>query len=201
MEQITKRIISMYTEATPNPENLKFVLNRMLYARNSVDFQNRDEAMGFSPLAEKLFDFPFVKGGFISNNFITLGKKQDSDCNEIIPEVKSSLREYLAADNPVLNEDLLKEKRDVEASQIINSASDQEIIEKIKDLLAKYIQPAVEMDGGAIEFKSYQDGIVTVGMKGACSGCPSSTLTLKSGIEGMMKRMIPEVREVLSEAV
>ena len=115
MEQITKRIISMYTEATPNPENLKFVLNRMLYARNSVDFQNRDEAMGFSPLAEKLFDFPFVKGVFISNNFITLGKKQDSDWNEIIPEVKSFLREYLAGDNPVLNEDLLKEKRDVEA--------------------------------------------------------------------------------------
>jgi len=191
----------MYTEATPNPENLKFVMNRMLFARNSADFQQREEALGVSPLAEKIFDFPYVKGVFISNNFITLAKKADKDWNEIIPEIKIFLKEYLAAELPIINESLLQEKRQVSEAQNPVSADDKEIIEKIKDLLAKYIQPAVEMDGGSIVFKSYDKGVLTVGMHGACSGCPSSTLTLKSGIEGMMKRMIPEVMEVVSEAV
>ncbi|MBK7691464.1 MAG: NifU family protein [Bacteroidetes bacterium] len=188
-------IVSIYTEMTPNPETMKFVANKLLYPSKSIDFENEEAAFP-SPLAKELFGFPFVKGVFIASNFITLTKTVETDWNDVIPSVREFLKEYLEEGKAIINED---EIIALKASNTIAS-DDTDIVKKIKELLENYVKPAVEMDGGAISFKSYQNGIVSLVLKGSCSGCPSSMVTLKSGIEGMMKRMIPEVQEVVAEA-
>lgn len=188
-------VVSIYTEMTPNPETLKFVANKLLYPGKSIDFQNEKEA-GPSLLARELFGFPFIKGVFIASNFITLTKTADTDWNEIIPSLRDFLKEYLIEGKEIVNEDLVPKQED---SNIILE-NDSDVVKRIKELLENYVKPAVEMDGGAIAFKKFEDGLVTLILKGSCSGCPSSTITLKAGIEGMMKRMIPEVKEVIAEA-
>ena len=203
MSEIKDRIVSIYTEQTPNPENIKFVINKMLYSHNSIDFPGAESVQGQSPFADALFELESVRTIFIANNFVTIGKASDKEWIEIIPEIKEFIKEYLKEGKEVLSlekisERALAEEKDIEEN---SSGDDAEMIVKIKELLQKYVQPAVEMDGGAIVFKSYDEGIVTLGMQGACSGCPSSTITLKAGIEGMMKRMIPEVKEVVAEAM
>ena len=187
-------IVSIYTEMTPNPETMKFVANKLLYPSKSIDFENEEAAFP-SPLAKELFGFPFVKGVFIASNFITLTKTSETDWNDVIPSIREFLKEYLEEGKAIINEDeiVLKTTNTI-------SSDDTDIVKKIKELLENYVKPAVEMDGGAISFKSYQNGIVSLVLKGSCSGCPSSMVTLKSGIEGMMKRMIPEVKEVVAEA-
>lgn len=187
-------MVSIYTEMTPNPETLKFVANKLLYPGKSIDFQSEDLA-GPSPLAKELFGFPFIRGVFIASNFITLSKTQDTDWNDVTPSIREFLKEYLEEGKPIINED------EIIAQQPASSSDDTDVVKKIKELLENYVKPAVEMDGGAISFKNYANGIVTLALQGSCSGCPSSMITLKSGIEGMMKRMIPEVKEVVAEAV
>ena len=189
-------IVSIYTEMTPNPETMKFVANKLLYPSKSIDFQSEDEASP-SPLAKQLFGFPFIKGVFIASNFITLTKTNETDWNDVIPSIREFLKEYLEEGKAIINEDELVKK---EENNTI-SADDSDVVKRIKELLENYVKPAVEMDGGAIAFKSYDKGIVALSLQGSCSGCPSSMITLKSGIEGMMKRMIPEVKEVVAEAV
>lgn len=187
-------MVSIYTEMTPNPETLKFVANKLLYPGKSIDFQSEDLA-GPSPLAKELFGFPFIRGVFIASNFITLSKTPDTDWNDVTPSIREFLKEYLEEGKPIINED------EIVAQQPAASGDDTDVVKKIKELLENYVKPAVEMDGGAISFKNYANGIVTLALQGSCSGCPSSMITLKSGIEGMMKRMIPEVKEVVAEAV
>ena len=202
MSEIKDRIVSIYTEQTPNPENIKFVINKMLYSHNSIDFPDAESVQGQSPFADALFELESVRTVFIANNFVTIGKTSDKEWIEIIPEIKEFIKTYLKEGKEVLSLDKIAEKTIAEEKDIQeNAGDDAEMIVKIKELLQKYVQPAVEMDGGAIVFKSYNEGIVTLGMQGACSGCPSSTITLKAGIEGMMKRMIPEVKEVVAEAM
>ncbi len=188
-------IVSIYTEMTPNPETMKFVANKLLYPSKSIDFQDETSAAP-SPLAKELFGFPFVKGVFIASNFITLTKTMDTDWNDIIPSIREFLKEYMEEGKTIINEDEIVQQV---ASNTTN-ANDSEIVTRIKELLENYVKPAVEMDGGAISFKSYNNGTVSLILQGSCSGCPSSMITLKSGIEGMMKRMIPEVKEVVAEA-
>lgn len=191
-------IVSIYTEMTPNPETMKFVANRLLYPGKSIDFADVSLA-GPSPLAKELFNFPFIKGVFIASNFITLTKTADTeDWQEVIPTIKQFLKEYLEAGGMVVNEEEVLQMKQ-EASNAV-SADDDDVVKRVKELLENYVKPAVEMDGGAIQFKSYNDGVVNLMLQGSCSGCPSSMITLKSGIEGMMKRMIPEVKEVVAEA-
>ena len=187
-------MVSIYTEMTPNPETLKFVANKLLYPGKSIDFQSEDLA-GPSPLAKELFGFPFIRGVFIASNFITLSKTPDTDWNDVTPSIREFLKEYLEEGKQIINED------EIIAQQPASSSDDTDVVKKIKELLENYVKPAVEMDGGAISFKNYANGIVTLALQGSCSGCPSSMITLKSGIEGMMKRMIPEVKEVVAEAV
>lgn len=191
-------VISIYTEMTPNPETMKFVANKLLYPGKSIDFQDESQA-GPSPLAKELFSFPFIKGVFIASNFITLTKTADTeDWQDVIPSVKQFLKDYLENGGTVINEEeAAKLKQD--AGNIILS-DDTDVVKRIKELLDNYVRPAVEMDGGAIQFKNYDDGVVSLMLQGSCSGCPSSMVTLKAGIEGMMKRMIPEVKEVVAEA-
>src|SRR5688500_2355603 len=189
-------IISIYTEMTPNPETMKFVANKLLYPGKSIDFPDAESAKP-SPLAIELFGFPFIKAVFIASNFVTLTKTAEAEWNDLIPSVRQFLKEYLEEGKPVINEEeITVTKQD---GNIIH-ADDDDVVKRIKELLDNYVRPAVEMDGGAIQFKSYDDGVVNLMMQGSCSGCPSSMITLKAGIEGMMKRMIPEVKEVVAES-
>lgn len=190
-------IISIYTEMTPNPETMKFVANKLLYPGKSIDFPDEASAKP-SPLAIELFSFPFIKGVFIMANFITLTKTSETDWNDIIPTVKAFLKEYLEDSRPVINEDEVVITKSAASNEV--SADDTDVVKRIKELLENYVKPAVEMDGGAIQFKDYENGTVKLMLQGSCSGCPSSMITLKAGIEGMMKRMIPEVKEVVAEA-
>jgi Fe-S cluster biogenesis protein NfuA len=180
---------------TPNPETMKFVANKLLYPGKSIDFPDEASAAP-SPLAKELFAFPFIRGVFIASNFVTLTKTPDTQWEEVIPSVREFLKQYLEEGKVVLHEDQVVKK---EESNTINE-DDTDVVKRIKELLENYVKPAVEMDGGAISFKGYNDGVVKLMMQGSCSGCPSSMITLKAGIEGMMKRMIPEVKEVVAEA-
>lgn len=191
-------VISIYTEMTPNPETMKFVANKLLYPGKSIDFQDETSASA-SPLAMQLFTFPFIKSIFIASNFVTLTKTADTeDWQDVIPSIKQFLREYLEEGKPIVNEEELAARKTESSNEV--SADDGDVVKRIKELLENYVKPAVEMDGGAIQFKSYEDGKVNLMLQGSCSGCPSSMITLKAGIEGMMKRMIPEVKEVVAEA-
>lgn len=191
-------IVSIYTEMTPNPETMKFVANKLLYPGKSVDFQDEESAKA-SPLAKQLFAFPFIKAVFIASNFVTLTKTDDTeDWQDIIPSIKQFLKEYLEEGNEIVNEEQLASQKPASTNEV--HADDADVVKRIKELLENYVKPAVEMDGGAIQFISYENGVVNLMMQGSCSGCPSSMITLKAGIEGMMKRMIPEVTEVVAEA-
>ena len=188
-------IVSIYTEMTPNPETMKFVANKLLYPGKSIDFPDETSA-GPSPLARALFAFPFVRSVFIASNFVTLTKTPDAQWDDVIPSLRDFLKNYLEEGGLVVNEDEVPVKADANTV----SEGDSDVVKRIKELLENYVKPAVEMDGGAIGFRGYDDGVVKLMMQGSCSGCPSSMITLKAGIEGMMKRMIPEVKEVVAEA-
>jgi NFU1 iron-sulfur cluster scaffold homolog, mitochondrial len=188
-------IVSIYTEMTPNPETMKFVANKLLYPGKSIDFQDESSAAP-SPLAKELFAFPFIRSVFIASNFITLTKTNETQWDDVIPTIREFLKEYLESEKVIINESEIVTKP---VDNTIN-ADDTDVVVRIKELLENYVKPAVEMDGGAISFRGYNDGVVSLMLQGSCSGCPSSMITLKSGIEGMMKRMIPEVKEVVAEA-
>jgi len=199
MESV-KSPVMLYTEQTPNPETLKFVTNKMLY-RGTADFREEAMAKQWSPLASELFNFPYVKGVYICNNFVTVTKEFNFMWEDIMLPLKEFIKTYVSEDKGIILEGFEEAMAalDAEANASIYSGEEGELVKKIKELIDTYVKPAVEMDGGNIEFKSFHEGIVTVVLQGACSGCPSSTVTLKSGIEGMLKRMVPEVREVVSE--
>ncbi|WP_237559475.1 MULTISPECIES: NifU family protein [Edaphocola] len=188
-------IVSIYTEMTPNPETMKFVANKLLYPGRSIDFPEEKDAKP-SPLAQELFSFPFVRGVFIASNFVTLTKTPETEWTEVIPTIRQFLKTYLEEGKEVIIEELIPEKQN---DGNVISGDDTDVVKRIKEMLENYVKPAVEMDGGAISFIGYDDGIVKLALQGSCSGCPSSMITLKSGIEGMMKRMIPEVKEVIAE--
>ncbi len=199
MDNVVKtgnNIVSIYSEMTPNPDTLKFVANKLLFPQDSVEFSNEESAKDLSPLAIELFGFPFVKGVFIASNFITLTKDQETEWNDVMGTIRDFLKDYLESGKDIIDIEKLEAERKERASTEVDEG---EIVPKIKEILENYVKPAVEMDGGAIQFKSFEDGVVTLVLQGACSGCPSSTITLKAGIEGMMKRLIPEVREVVAE--
>jgi len=191
-------VISIYTEMTPNPETMKFVANKLLYPGKSIDLPDIESAK-VSPLATELFGFPFIKAVFIASNFVTLTKTPDTeDWHDVIPSVKQFLKDYLENGGPIVNEDEVAQMKQDTGNIILSN--DTDVVKRIKELLDNYVRPAVEMDGGAIQFRSYDNGVVNLMLQGSCSGCPSSMVTLKAGIEGMMKRMIPEVKEVVAES-
>jgi Fe-S cluster biogenesis protein NfuA len=191
METENKKVVNIYTESNPNPNSLKFVAEFILMPEGSIDYPNAQSAEN-CPLALDLFRFNFVKRVFITSNFVTVTKAEDIDWVEIAPMIKALVKAYLEEGKPLF-------KQEVKIDTI--SSDDPEIVQKIKVLLDEYIRPAVESDGGAINFKSFENGVVKVTLQGSCSGCPSSTVTLKAGIENLFKRMIPEVTEVVAEGV
>ena len=196
-----KTPISLYAEATPNPNVMKFTANKMLVDKHIYEFNNRAEAVD-SPLAIELFGFSFVDSVFISNNFVSVSKKANSiDWSDIVMEMREFIRDYLVDGGVVIKENA-RAKDDIDIVQHKKELNIEfnQIEQKIADLLDEYVRPAVEQDGGFISLKKYEDGIVTVSLQGACSGCPSSTQTLKGGIEGLLKKMMPnEIIEVVAD--
>ncbi len=192
MDNDNKRFTTIYLESNPNPNSLKFVANYMLLPEG----ENRDypsiESTSNAPLAQQLFLFPYVRRVFYMSNFITVTKDEKVEWSDIQNELKKFITDYLAEGKPLLLHE--ENKKD-------DSSSASEIENKIKQILEEYVKPAVEQDGGAIAFDSFEDGKVKVLLQGSCSGCPSSTLTLKAGIENLLKRMVPEVQEVEAEGV
>jgi Fe-S cluster biogenesis protein NfuA len=196
-----KRPVLLYTEQTPNPETLKYVTNKMMYS-GTAEFKTAEFAAEWSPLATALYEFPYVKNVYIANNYVTITKEFNYSWDDIMLKLKEYIKGYLQDEKTIVNEGFAEAMAVIEAEQTANEDYDEddaEAVTQIKELIDTYVKPAVEMDGGNIEFKSYKAGVVTVIMQGACSGCPSSTVTLKSGIEGMLKRMMPQVKEVVQE--
>ena len=200
-DQAVKSPILIYTEETPNPESLKFVVNKMLFQGGTADFREAESAKEWSPLATSLFEFPYVKGVNICNNFVSITKEMNYGWEEVQLRLKEFIKTYVSDGKVIMNDGYMEEqsKLETEKHEKEYTGDDLAIVQKIKDLIVNVVKPAVEGDGGNIEFKSYDKGVVTVVLQGSCSGCPSSTITLKSGIEGMLQRMVPEVTEVVSE--
>lgn len=200
MQATQSRNIYIYTEANPNPNSLKFVVDYMLLPEGvTFDFPDKAAAVE-SPLAQLIFEqFVFVQRIFLMSNFITVTKDEATDWHEVAGEVKDFIKAYLAEGKPLLTKDLINR---FEQSINDSDSNDSETVKKIKGILNEYVRPAVESDGGAINFHSFEDGVVKVLLQGSCSGCPSSTITLKAGIENLLKRMLPdEVKEVVAEGI
>lgn len=187
----TKKVaIEIYAESTPNPGVMKFVANRMLTSQ-TFEFKNIDEAKD-APLAIELFKLPFIKEVFISENYVSVAKFDIAEWSEVANEVRSYIRQYIADGNIILNENIVpKIVKSLATTTTVENLD--ETSQQIIDILDEYIRPAVASDGGNIQFESYDEKSKTVNviLQGACSGCPSSTMTLKSGIETMLKEMIP----------
>lgn len=197
---------NVYAEITPNPNTMKFVANRWLITNGkSYEILVSQRVGSSSPLAEKLFNFPFINGVFIASNFITVTKTEAIEWHDVILELRDFITDYLNAENgTIIREEFLNtsEETVVDETSLDNVLKPSEaknfsaFEQKIVEILDEYIKPAVESDGGAIELDSYNNGVVKVVLKGSCSGCPSSTMTLKAGIEQMLKSMLPEVQSV-----
>jgi len=199
----------IYAEATPNPASLKFVANKILINQKgaSAEYKHTSETQT-APIAAKLFQFPFVKTVFISANFITITKTDSVNWDDITIELRSFITEYLNNGNLIITalpkQEVAIDNTFTETKTIStqHNAPSNDVEAKIIEILDQYIRPAVEQDGGLITFKDLKEGIVTVKMRGACSGCPSSTMTLKAGIEALLKRLLPDaVKEVVSESL
>ncbi|RZJ73995.1 NifU family protein [Flavobacterium sp.] len=189
-EQPKKQPITVYGEITPNPSALKFVVSRML-TKSSAEFKNIDEATP-SPLAKELFRFPYVKEVFIDENYVSVTKYESYSWDEITLELRTFIKQYIENGGTAIDEELIasspKQEKQKHANFDILDVTSQQII----NILEEYVKPAVQADGGNILFDSYDadDKRVKVVLQGACSGCPSSTFTLKSGIENMLKDML-----------
>lgn len=200
MNTTLNRPVSIFTEGSPNPNSMKFVVNFELVPSGlSFDYATPGDALldgKASPLVVALFGFDFIRRVFISGNFVTVTKDDETDWDEVILEVKLFLKDYFGAQKPVFSERTME-------TNTTKLDMDSETVQKIKAVLDQYIKPAVESDGGAINFHSFDEpsGTVKVLLQGSCSGCPSSTLTLKAGIENLLTRLVPEVKLVEAEGV
>ena len=179
------------TELTPNPATLKFLPGRSVIGSGTANFTDAAAAAARSPLAERLFAVGGVTGVFLGGDFVTVSKDEDSDWYQLKPAILGIIMEHFTAGRPVL----LQPDGTAEAAAT-GGEVDSDIVVQIKELLETRVRPAVAQDGGDIIFHDFNDGVVYLHMQGSCSGCPSSTATLKAGIENMLRHYIPEVQEV-----
>lgn len=193
--------VTIYAESTPNPSSMRFVANKLLIEDGAMlEFNTPEEAEGVSPLAAKVFNLPFVDSVFISNNFVTVTKNDKVTWDLVQLELREYIQEFLRDSGQVVDENA----NPSEVKQAVEKAYDHaepkgDMDKQIIMALDEYVRPAVEGDGGHIAFHSFKNGVVTVTLRGSCSGCPSSTVTLKSGIETLLKQMVPGVEEVVAE--
>ncbi|MBO90055.1 MAG: NifU family protein [Rickettsiales bacterium] len=178
------------TEQTPNPATLKFLPGRSVMDSGTVDFTTVDEAIGCSPLAERLFSIDGVSAVFLGGDFITITKSADKEWYVMKPGILGAIMEHLTTGQPIISNAV--------ACDDIHIPTDEEseVVGQIKELIETRVRPAVAQDGGDIVFQGFDEGVVFLQLRGACAGCPSSTMTLKMGIENMLKHYIPEVTEV-----
>lgn len=202
-----KRVpVTIYAESTPNPSTMKFVANKILVNYGAtVEYKSADECED-APLARVLFTFPFVEKVFMSGNFVSISKADFIDWDDVVLEVREYLTNYIQAGNPIFDKPPVVTQHETQSEANgekelikVTSTPQNEMEEKIINILEEYVRPAVESDGGAIHFKNYENGKLTVKLSGACNGCPSATQTLKGGIQSLFERMLPEVKEVVSE--
>lgn len=188
--------IEVYTESTPNPKTLKFVLNFMILRGAILECTSIEETE-FSPLAKELLENEDFSSVFITNNYITLTKSDTTDKEwfELGIEMKAYFKDYFSKGKIAILTTFVEKSA---KKQEVSSEKMTLIVNQIETLLDKYVKPAVESDGGNIAFSSFEDGVVKVILQGSCSGCPSSTATLKDGIEALLQKMIPEVQEVVA---
>ncbi|MBX2964619.1 MAG: NifU family protein [Cyclobacteriaceae bacterium] len=188
MIQASPKNIHIYLESNPNPNSLKFVVNEMLIPEGlSFDFPSRESATQ-APLAQELFDYSFVERVFYMSNFITVTKREDVEWIEVQNTLKDHIQKFLESGRFII---------EMNEAEPVMEGEETETVKKIKSILEEYIRPAVEQDGGAITYHSFNEGIVKVKLQGSCSGCPSSMITLKAGIENLFTRMMPgEIKAV-----
>lgn len=207
MDTPVKKPVIIYAEATPNPASMKFVANRLLVEDGATAQYLSKEETTDAPLPAKLFELPFVKAVFVASNFVTINKIDELEWEEVTFELRDFIRNYIEDGSPIINklpvtempvDNSFEEKKSVFTE---HSSPTTEIEAKIIETLEEFIRPAVENDGGSITFTSFKDGIVTVQLRGSCSGCPSASMTLKAGIEQLLMKTIPEVKEVVAEEV
>ena len=191
--------VTVYSEITPNPSTMKFVANKyILPSGESANFTSQAQTKGYSPLAEELFKFPFVDGVFLAANFVTVTKTDNVSWDFITMQLRDFIREWIANCKEILLKSQDPTIEDDESSIEVPKLEESQYDEKITALLDQYVRPAVENDGGAIDYVGYDEGKVIVKMKGSCAGCPSSTATLKGGIETLLKQHLPNVQEVVA---
>ena len=178
------------TEQTPNPATLKFLPGRAVLASGTADFTGAEDAAGRSPLASSLFEIDGVAAVFFGADFITITKSSDKEWHVLKPAILGAIMEHMTAGLPILS--------DVPVDDAASAATeeDSEVVGQIKELIETRVRPAVAQDGGDIVFEGFDEGVVYLQLRGACAGCPSSSMTLKMGIENMLKHYIPEVTEV-----
>ena len=179
------------TEPTPNPQTLKFLPGKVVMDGGTAFFQSIDKTSN-SPFAKRLFDVDDVTGVFFGSDFITITKNDSLDWQLMKPAILGAIMDHFNSEEPTINNETNNEGK----KSLLENSNDSDIVKQIKELLDTRVRPAVAMDGGDIIYDSYKDGIVYLHMQGACSGCPSSTATLKMGIENMLKHYVPEVKEV-----
>ena len=194
--EIKKAPISVYAEMTPNPAVMKFVANKMLIDQDSVEFKNIEEAAP-SPLAQKLFHLPFIKEVFISGNYIALSKYNIVEWEEVTQEVRQFLVDELQGGTIILNQPVIQHQTNLasETTAVNEPVELGDVEKRIVEILDEYVAPAVGQDGGYIRFMGYENKVVKVLLQGACSGCPSSTMTLKNGILQILQSMLPTLVE------
>ncbi len=181
------------TETTPNPATLKFLPGKIVLEEGTAEFRDETEAQAASPLATRLFGVPGVTGVFFGYDFITV-TKENADWQHLKPAILGTIMEHFMSGQPVMAGGALGGDENEEGE--FYDEGDEAIVATIKELLATRVRPAVAQDGGDITFKGYRDGRVYLNMKGACSGCPSSTATLKHGVQNLLRHFVPEVQEV-----
>ena len=183
------------TESTPNPTTLKFLPGREVLREGTADFREAEAAGAASPLAGRLFAVPGVTGVFFGYDFITVTKADDRDWQHMKPAILGAIMEHFMTGQPVMASAAPASATDDSGDEFYDK-EDEEIVLTIKELLDTRVRPAVAQDGGDITFRGYENGVVFLNMKGACAGCPSSTATLKHGIQNLLKHFVPEVQQV-----
>ncbi|MAW87005.1 MAG: NifU family protein [Phyllobacteriaceae bacterium] len=182
------------TEATPNPATLKFLPGQVVLSSGTADFRTDEDAEARSPLAARLFGVPGVTGVFFGYDFVTVSKNDDLDWQHVKPAVLGAIMEHFMTGAPVMAED--SAAAEAASGEEFYDKADEDLVATIKELLDTRVRPAVAQDGGDITFRGFENGTVYLHMKGACAGCPSSTATLKHGIQNLLRHFVPEVEQV-----
>ena len=181
--------IKLTAMPTPNPNTIKFLLEKIFFERGSIDFNSKEQAKG-SLLPETLFEINGISGVMIGINFVSITKYDENGWEDVLEAASNVIKDLCSKDQTLFDEALLEKVNKV-------AENDSASVKKIKDILDSEIRPAIAMDGGDCEFHSYEDGVLTLKMQGACSNCPSSVMTLKMGIENRLREDIPDLKEVI----